>query len=166
VFADYATPEQVATAAREPSPALLDAVRSFVECARRGDYYDPVFCSGRHYDAWPRATHNFSARLDLLFERCKAEASSGDPAEICTAYEHLFQLVRHIDECRDDVVFFADEAGSGQLGIAWASVLPPYLRCLSGLLGPNELAARKAALVEEFDCAGVEGLETALASAE
>jgi hypothetical protein len=161
VFTDYAFPDDLA-ADQERSPGLLEAVHSFVECAQRGDYYDPVFFSGQHYDEWPRATHNFSARIDLLLGRCKAESANGDPFEVCRAYELLFELVRDIDARPDDVVFFPDEANSWQLGIRWASELPSYFACLSQTIGRDELAARKVALVQEFDPMGIEGLELAL----
>ena len=40
-------------------------------------------------------------------------------------------LLRHIDECHDDVIFFADEGGSWQVGVDWCSVFAAYFRCLA-----------------------------------
>jgi hypothetical protein len=43
---------------------------------------------------------------------------------VCQAFEIVFGLLDHIDECQDDVVFFADEGGSCQIGFDWEKVLP------------------------------------------
>lgn len=43
----------------------------------------------------------------------------------------LFALLRRIDEDPDSVVFFADEAGSWQVGVDWREALPAYFRCLA-----------------------------------
>ena len=42
-------------------------------------------------------------------------AKKEKPAELREAMDILFGLLDHIDECRDDVIFFADEGGSRRL---------------------------------------------------
>jgi len=39
--------------------------------------------------------------------------------------------MREIDRCERDVVFFADEAGSWQVGVLWDRVLPAWFRSMS-----------------------------------
>jgi hypothetical protein len=50
----------------------------------------------------------------------------GDPVDVCQAFEIIFGLLDHIDECLDDVSFFADEARSWQVGVDWNKVLPSW----------------------------------------
>lgn len=66
------------------------------------------------------------------------------------AVEMCFRLLRHIDECLDDIVFFADEAGSWQVGVDWAKVLRAWFVCLSATTKPADYACRVVELVDEF----------------
>jgi hypothetical protein len=59
----------------------------------------------------------------------------------------LFGLLDHIDEGRDDVVFFADEGGSWQVGVDWAKVLPVWFRVLSVTAEPGDYAERITVLL-------------------
>jgi hypothetical protein len=58
------------------------------------------------------------------------------------AFDTIFGLLDHVDECREDVVFFADEAGSWQVGVDWDKVLPPWFRVLSSTAEPQEYVRR------------------------
>ena len=82
------------------------------------------------------------------------------------AFEILLDLLRHIDEGHDDVIFFADEAGSWQVGIDWEAVLPAHFACLAGASAPDEYARTVLAVVEEFaDYCGDRYLKAARAAA-
>ena len=59
----------------------------------------------------------------------------------------LFGLLDHIDECLDDVIFFADEGGSWQVAVDWAKVLPVWFKVLSATAEPNEYAQRITAMI-------------------
>ena len=59
----------------------------------------------------------------------------------------LFGLLGHIDECLDDVIFFADEGGSWQVGVDWAKVLPAHFTVLSTTATPEEYAEWITALL-------------------
>jgi hypothetical protein len=59
-------------------------------------------------------------------------------------------LLRHIDECLDDVIFFADEGGSWQVGVDWQRVLPAWFRCLSATSQPLEYATQVITVVDDF----------------
>ena len=59
----------------------------------------------------------------------------------------LFGLLDHIDECLDDVIFFADEGGSWQVGVDWAKVLPVWFKVLSATSEPEDYANRITALL-------------------
>jgi hypothetical protein len=70
-----------------------------------------------------------------------------NPAEVRQAMDILFGLLNHIDEGHDDVIFFADEGGSWQVGVDWAKVLPVWFKVLSATAEPEEYAARITALL-------------------
>ena len=70
------------------------------------------------------------------------------PAEAREAFDTLFGLLDYIDEGNDDVIFFADEGGSWQVGVDWARVLPPWFRVLSATAAPSEYAERISTLLE------------------
>ncbi|MDD5705372.1 MAG: hypothetical protein PHR35_05565 [Kiritimatiellae bacterium] len=50
----------------------------------------------------------------------------------------------------DDVVFFADEGGSWQVGVDWQKVLPAWFACLSATVEPDEYAHRVVDVVDRF----------------
>jgi len=59
----------------------------------------------------------------------------------------LLGLLNRIDEGHDDVIFFADEGGSWQVGVDWAKVLPVWFKVLSPTSEPQEYADRVMAVV-------------------
>ena len=59
----------------------------------------------------------------------------------------LFGLLNHIDKGQDNVIFFADEGGSWQVGVNWEKVLPVWFKILSATAEPEEYAGRITALL-------------------
>jgi hypothetical protein len=59
----------------------------------------------------------------------------------------LFGLLSRIDDCRDDIVFFADEAGSWQVGVNGERVLPAWFKVLSATTEPEEFVTRITTLL-------------------
>ena len=70
------------------------------------------------------------------------------PPRCAEAFDIIFGLLDHIDECFDDVIFFADEGGSWQVGVDWDKVLPPWFRVLCATAEPEEYARRITALLD------------------
>ena len=66
------------------------------------------------------------------------------------AFELLFALLRRIDEDPDSVVFFADEAGSWQVGVDWRAALPAYFRCLADGTSGDEFAREVHRAISDF----------------
>src|SRR5438093_5397812 len=60
-----------------------------------------------------------------------------NPTEVRQAMDILFGLLNHIDKGDDDVIFFADEGGSWQVGVDWAKVLPVWFKVLSATAEPE-----------------------------
>jgi hypothetical protein len=77
-----------------------------------------------------------------------SEKTPGPPLR--EAFELLFGLLRHIDEGHDDVVFFADEGGSWQVGVDWRAALPAYFRCLAHSASPEGFAREVGRAIKDF----------------
>jgi hypothetical protein len=76
-----------------------------------------------------------------------AQAKKEDPVTLFQAFEVIFSLLSQIDECTDDILFFADEGGSWEVGVDWKKVLPAWFRALSATVGPSEYVRRIATLL-------------------
>ena len=130
---------------------LLAEARAFDTTSRAGKYYESFNVNSKNFMDESMGTRAFIADCNRLLERCVAQAPKGDPAEIREAIELVLGLLRYIDECHDDVVFFPDEGGSWQVGVDWAKVLPAWFTCLSRTTEPEEYARRVIEVVNEFD---------------
>jgi hypothetical protein len=75
------------------------------------------------------------------------DAGKSNPAEVRETMDILFDLLNHIDKGHDDVIFFADEGGSWQVGVDWDKVLPVWFKILSATAEPQEYAERITALL-------------------
>jgi hypothetical protein len=131
--------------------SLLDEVRAFDAASRAGKYYECFNVNSKNCMEKSTGTRAFIADCNRLLDRCVARAPKGDAAEVQEAIELVLSLLRYIDECHDDVIFFADEAGSWQVGVNWARVLPAWMACLSRTKEPDEYARRVVEVVDEFD---------------
>lgn len=129
---------------------LLEAVKAFDVASRRGDYFEDFTVNSRNFMDQSRGTQTWIAECQRLLDRCVAAAGKGKHAEAREAFELIFDLLRDIDACMDDIIFFADEGGSWQVGVAWETVLPAWLKCLAEVASPEEFAALAIATIEEF----------------
>jgi len=129
---------------------VLDEVRTFREASLRGDHYESFAVDSRNFMQKSEGTDEFIAEFDRLVGKCirAAEKTPGPPLR--EAFELLFGLLRHIDEGHDDVVFFADEGGSWQLGVDWRAVLPAYFRCLAASASPEDFAREVDRTIKSF----------------
>ena len=130
---------------------LLAEVRAFDTASRAGKYYESFNVNSKNFMDQSTGTRAFIAECNRLLDRCVTQASKGDAAEIREAIEIILGVLRYIDECHDDVIFFADEGGSWQVGVDWAKVLPAWFVCLSRTTQPDEYARRVVEVVDEFD---------------
>jgi hypothetical protein len=96
----------------------------------------------KNYMEQSTGTTAWIAEYRRLLDRCVAEEKRGSLDDIQQAFDTLFGLLDYIDECNDDVIFFADEGGSWQVGVDWDRVLPPWFRVLSTTATPKEYAER------------------------
>ena len=120
--------------------SLLDDVLEFHSDSLAGLYYDDFDVNSKSFMERSRGTINWMAEHERLMNRCLIESSSGNPEQIRQAFELLFNLLDEIDECRDDIIFFADEGGAWQVGVEWDEVLPCYFKVLAAVAQPSEYA--------------------------
>jgi hypothetical protein len=123
-------------------PSLLTDVKLFEKASLAGEYYQSFDVNWRNSTEQSTGTSAWIAQFLRLIDRCVANASKGNPPEVREAMDILFGLLSYIDECRDDIIFFADEGGSWQVGVDWARVLPAWFKVLSATAGPEEFASQ------------------------
>lgn len=130
--------------------SLLDEVKRFYAGSFEGKYYESFAVNSKNYMDMSPGTELFIAEFERLVTRCTGAASKGPPGPVREAFDVLLTLLRHIDACENDVIFFADEGGSWQVGVRWSEVLPAYFRCLAETAGPGEFAREVSAAIEDF----------------
>jgi len=128
-------------------PSLLTDVERFEKASLAGEYHESFGVNSKNYMQKSAGTSAWIAEYSRLLDRCVIYAKKSDPAEVRQAMDILFGLLDHIDKGHDDVIFFADEGGSWQVGVDWAKVLPVWLKVLSATAEPEEYAERITALL-------------------
>ena len=130
---------------------LLEEVRAFDAAARGGDYYQSFNVNSKNYMDKSAGTRSFIADFSRLLDRCVAASGNSAAVDVRMSMEILFALYRYIDECNDDIIFFADEAGAWQITVDWRTVLPAWFRCLAKMVEPAEYARLVRKAIEDFD---------------
>jgi hypothetical protein len=128
-------------------PNLFSDVKRFEKASLAGEYYESFGVNSKNYTQKSAGTSAWIADFCRLLDRCVINAKKSSPAEVHEAMDILFGLLEHIDKCNDDVIFFADEGGSWQVGVDWAKVLPAWFKVLSVTAEPKEYAERITALL-------------------
>jgi hypothetical protein len=72
------------------------------------------------------------------------------PTDLRVAIEKLMALMREINECQKEIVYFTDEAGSWQVGAVWDRVLPVYFDCLAQIEEATEYRLAVDVAIAEF----------------
>jgi hypothetical protein len=88
--------------------SLLEEVKAFAKASVAGECYQAFDVNSENCTEQSSGTSAWIAACRRLFDRCVTEATKTDPVEVRQAMDTLFGLLDHIDEGRDDVVFFAD----------------------------------------------------------
>jgi len=134
-------------AEKATKPDLLTDVRRFEKASLAGEYYESFGVNSQNYTQVSAGTSAWIAEYRRLLDRCVMNVTKSNPAKVRGAMDILFGLLNHIDEGHDDVIFFADEGGSWQVGVDWARVLPTWFKVLSATAEPEEYAQRITTLL-------------------
>ena len=119
-------------------PSLLTDVKRFEKASLAGEYYESFGVNSQNYTQKSAGTSAWIAEYLRLLDHCVINAKKSNPAEVREAMDILFGLLNHIDQGQDDVIFFADEGGSWQVGVDWAQVLPVWFKVLSATAEPEQ----------------------------
>jgi len=140
--------------------SLLDEARSFNEAAMAGEFYEHVETNGRGRCEQSRGTDAFVAEFDRLMRMCvrasevdiTQRVTDGFGSDVRDAFELLFALLREIDRGNDNVLAFADDGSSADVGVNWRVVLPAYFKCLAETepASPEEFARAVDLVITEF----------------
>ena len=120
--------------------SLLTDVKVFEKASLAGEYYESFDVNSKNCTQQSAGTSAWIAAYLRLLDHCVTNAKKGNSTEVREAMDILFGLLSHIDEGNDDVIFFADEGGSWQVGVDWARVLPAWFKVLSATARPEEFA--------------------------
>jgi hypothetical protein len=137
-------------ASASSAPCLLDEVRRFHSRSLAGEYYEEFAANSRNCTEQSKGTDAFMAEFDRLLAKCIRESEAGPYPSVLQAFDLLFALLRHIDTGHDDVIFFADEGGSSQIGVDWRRALPAYFRCLAKTVSDEQFAVDVDRAIVDF----------------
>jgi hypothetical protein len=129
---------------------LLPQAKAFEKASLAGDYYASFDVNSKNYREMSGGTRAWIAECRRLLDRCVSDTRDGRYAEARDAFEIVFALLQHLDQGSDDVIFFADEGGSWQVGVDWRKVFPAWFVCLSATVEPDEYARRVIEVVDRF----------------
>ena len=133
----------------KPAP-LIEEIQRFYSESCDGRYFEQFEANAKNYKEHSRGTDGFVAQLDRLLRKCVQAVGHQPDTSVREAFELLFRLLRRIDEAPDDVVYFAEEPGSWQLGVNWRVVFPAYFRCLAELASSEEFARTIDQMIRAF----------------
>ncbi len=143
-------PAESLVASKPKKQALLVEVRAFHTAAMRGDYYESFNVNSKNFMDQSEGTQHFIAEFERIMRRCVNAVDEVPAGELREAFDLMLSILRHIDQGNDDVVFFADEAGSWQVGVDWRTTLPAYFKCLAGCAEAEEFARLAFGAVHDF----------------
>jgi len=128
---------------------LLSEVRLFHNASLCGEYYESFNVNSKNYMNQSSGTKKWIRQCNSFLNRCVSESchSYVSTREILSI---LFELLRDIDEGYEDIVFFADEAGSWQVSVDWDKILPVWFRCLSETANSDEFAKESVRVIDDF----------------
>jgi hypothetical protein len=111
--------------------SILGEVHQFHAEVMSGEYYESFDVNSKNSTQLSKGTQAFVAEFDRLARRCVRATKTEPRAAVRQAFELLFDLLGKIDQCEDEILFFADEGGSWVIGVNWRAVLPAYFRCVA-----------------------------------
>jgi len=146
----YFTLEDLAADDCETSNGLLRAVKDFRRRSLKGEYYESFMVNSKNCMDKSKGTRAWIADCHRHLDGCLKAVTSGKLKETGKVFEILFELLAEIDREPDSVIFFADEAGSWQVGCDWRSILPAWFKCLAETAAPDEYAEELLSIVDGF----------------
>jgi len=149
-YVDLITLDLLSPSRKSAAPhGLLEAVQSFHAESLAGQYYESFNVNSKNFMESSEGTELWISKCNQLFDKCVELSAQGHHAEVHSAMDLLFELLTQLDTDSDKIIFFADEAGSWQVGINDEKVLPVYFTSLAAVAEPEEYAARVMEVIKE-----------------
>lgn len=146
---DGFVPSDVPVVSRKKKLRVLARVKAFSDASLRHEYYDSFAVNSKNFMDKSEGTEEWIAECEQLLGDLVDFAEKGDPAEVRQAFEGIFALLTRMD-AGEDIVFFADEGGSWQVGVDWPKVLPAWFRCLATTATPEEYARLASQVIKNL----------------
>lgn len=129
---------------------LLEAVRRFHAASLKREYYQDFMVNSKNYRDMSNGTQRWIAECQRLLSLCIDASHADGHVETRAAFELLFDLLLAMDDGGEEIIFFADEGGSWQVGVNWSSVMPAWFRPLAETSTPEEYASAVHAMIGYF----------------
>jgi hypothetical protein len=148
-YVDLTMLDAPARSSKRPAPRrLLEAVQRFHAESLKGRYYESFKVNSKNYRETSEGTELWIRECRQLFDICIEHSQQGHHAKVRAAMDLLFELLEQLDSGDNEIVFFADEGGSWQVGINNRKVLAAYFASLAAVAEPEEYAARVVEVIE------------------
>ncbi len=146
---DYARPADLRPDGSE-AQGLLKATERFHRESLEGRYYEDFMVNSKKYRQMSKGTQRWIAECQRLLDLSVEASGPEHPQDARAALELIFDLLLRIDDGNHEFVFFADEAGSWQVGVDWRRVMPAWFRCLAPSAPPDEYAEKVHSMVSYY----------------
>ena len=149
-YVDLLALESPSTNAKGAAPGrLLKAVKRFHVDSLAGQYYESFDVNSKNFMDTSEGTDLWINECNQLFDKCVQLSAKGHHTEARSAMDLLFELLAEIDRGNDEIIFFADEGGSWQVGLDEEKVMSAYFSSLAATATPEEYANSVRILIEE-----------------
>jgi hypothetical protein len=125
LLGDYVQLDALATPPEALPTSLLEETRKFHTESLGGRYFESFPVNSRNCTEHSRGTEAFIAEFHRLLGKCVQAVGTEAHGTVREAFELLFRILTCINEAQDDVLFFADEGGSREVGVACAGYYQP-----------------------------------------
>jgi hypothetical protein len=129
---------------------LFGDVAEFARASLAGEFYESFSVNSKNCMDKSNGTRAWIAECRRLLDRL-IPAAKATPPKVAEGFETIFGLLHRIDEGNDDIIFFADEGGSWQVGVDWRKVFPAWFACLAKTATHEEYARRVVEVIDEFE---------------
>lgn len=129
---------------------VLRTVNDFRRRSLNGDYYESFMVNSKNCMEMSKGTRAWIIDCHRFLDGCLKAVARGELKQANGAFEILFDLLAEIDRDPDAIIFFADEAGSWQVGCDWRRILPAWFKCLSATASPEDYAEKVVRIIDGF----------------
>lgn len=128
---------------------LLAEVRSFDRVSRAGDFYEDFSVNSKNFLELASGTECWIDEIKRLFRCIVTEIPKLPPEDTCEMLGLIIGLLHEVDD-ENEIIFWADEGGSWQVGIDWKELITYWLKALAATAMPTDYAQAVTDMVNKF----------------